>query len=228
MGDVNIINRNIEALDSFEIIFFILDLDKFNSYDEFKAIIDLLTNHDNPIREAVALKLEDFIPDCEDYFLEEFSVNKILDAVADINPNVSRSICKIISLSEKLENKIEKLIIDRINNIIFDIKKFEKDNNDSFINSQRNLKNHAKNKKLFSLYWYLEALSFCLSDRFRSEILGILEHTINFSDYTIREKTAKLLIKMKNVPFELLQKANSDKNFYVKIQVYDKITMMIS
>ena len=80
-----------------------------------------------------------------------------------------------------------------------------------------------KEKNIFSLYWYLESLSFCLSEKFESKIIDILNYTINFSDYTIREKTAKLLDKIKDPPCELLQKANCDQNFYVKIQVYDKI-----
>ena len=228
MGDVNNTIRNIENLSQFELIFFILELDEINSKEEFNYIINLLTNHDNPIREAVSLKLEDYILKYENWFLDEFSINKILDGIIDINPNVSRSICKLISSSKTLAGKVEKQIIERINLLILNLKKFEKENNDSFVNAQRNVKNHAKNKKIFSLYWYLEALSCCLSDKYSDEIIKILNYAIDFSDYTIREKTAKLLVKLKNAPLELLQKANSDKNFYVKIQVYDKITMMIS
>ena len=58
---------------------------------------------------------------------------------------------------------------------------------------------------------------------FDRTILKFLNYTIDFCDYTIREKTAKLLTKFDNLPLEILQKAKSDQNFYVKIQVYDKM-----
>ena len=108
------------------------------------------------------------------------------------------------------------------------LKEFEKENNDNFQDIHKTSKNHAKNKKVFSLYWYLESLYYCISEKYAEKICNILSYTINFNDYTIREKTSKLLTKISNPPVELLQKAKSDQNFYVKIQVYDKITMMTS
>ena len=55
------------------------------------------------------------------------------------------------------------------------------------------------------------------------EALEIVNFAINFYDYTIREKGAKILAKMEKPPSELLQKAKSDQNFYVKNLVYGKI-----
>ena len=60
-------------------------------------------------------------------------------------------------------------------------------------------------------------------NEFEDEILKICQNTVNFLDYTIREKTAKIITKMTNPPKELLQKLKNDENFYVKNLVYDKI-----
>ena len=56
-----------------------------------------------------------------------------------------------------------------------------------------------------------------------AEVLEIIKFALDFYDYTIREKGAKILAKFKNSPSELLQKAKSDQNFYVKNLVYGKI-----
>ena len=122
-----------------------------------------------------------------------------------------------------MQNFILEDLILKIKNLIVEIKQYEKEFKDFFDKTIRNTKNHAKNKKLFALYWSLEALSLCEFQKYNSEVLEILKYTINFQDYTIREKTAKNLEKLENLPLELLQKAKSDQNFYVKIQVYDKI-----
>lgn len=215
--------KNYSKYDDFTLIFSILDTDSFESSDDFNLLIEFLTGYPTPIREAVSQKLEDYIGNYENYFLSEFSKNKILDAIIDINPNVSRSICSILEKSLKLSQILEESIILRLNELILNIKIFEKSNKDDFLDSKKNIKNHAKNKKLFSLYWYLEALACCYTGRYSSEVLKILNYTLNFTDYTIREKTAKILAKVDAAPYELLQKANNDQNFYVKIQVYDKI-----
>ena len=59
----------------FDIIFSLLNTEKINSIDDFKTIRNFLTNHSNPIREALALKLEDFIKREEiemTYFISSF------------------------------------------------------------------------------------------------------------------------------------------------------------
>ena len=102
MGDeiarnrINII-KNHDLYDDFEVIFAILDRDSIKDSNEFDLIIDLLTQHSNPIREAVANKLEDYVPKYEEYFISDFALSKLLDEIGDKNTNVSRSVCKIIS-----------------------------------------------------------------------------------------------------------------------------------
>ena len=67
----------------------------------------------------------------------------------------------------------------------------------------------------------------CNLKKNNSQALEIINETIKFNDYTIREKTAKILVKLDNLPNELLQIAKNDQNFYVKNQVCDKINFEI-
>ena len=216
-------NLKNENTDDFKKIFSIINLSEFLSENDFIIFINHLTNHTTPIREVVAYKLEEFTKDYKGYFLNEFSKNKLLDGIIDINPNISRAVCNVINLINELKPDFETEIIKRIDELLFKIKEYQNSTGDLFDNDKKNRKNHAKNKKLFSLYWYLEALSVCAGNKNYEKIIEILKNTIKFCDYTIREKTAKILIKIDNAPIELLQIAKKDQNFYVKNQVYDKI-----
>ncbi len=202
-------------------VFEIINTETINSNEEARDFINKLTNHSTPLREAVSIKLVDIIKKYPNYFEDDFSIQKILDAIVDINPNVSRSICTLIDENPKYKSLLEDKIITRIEEIL---SKILSDNKKEHL---LNTKSHAKNKKIFALYWLLEALSICQSPLYRQKILNILNITIDFKDYTIREKTAKILAKMDNAPMQLLQKANLDQNFYVKMQVYDKMRKSI-
>ena len=202
-------------IDDFVKVFSILDLSDFKSQDDFSIFINHLTNHSNPIREAVALKLEDID---NSWFLDEFSLSKLENAIVDINPNISRAICNIIEKSEPLKELLSERIIDKTLSNLREITPDEIKGND---------KSHAKNKKIFSLYWLLEAISNLKIEKYNSKVLEILNTTVKFKDYTIREKTAKILSKMPNPPMELLKSATIDTNFYVnfyiKNNIYDNI-----
>lgn len=212
-------------IDDFEKIFAIININPKEklSKNDFKIFINHLTNQPTPIREITALKLEEAAKFNKENFLDDFSISKILDGIIDINPNISRAVCNIISINPHLKLVLEDKIIVKIENLIAEIKKYEEENKDFFDSHIRNTKNHAKNKKLFALYWLLEALSICISEKNREKILKIITYTINFKDYTIREKTAKILHSIQNPPIDLVNKIKEDVNFYVKNQVYDKI-----
>ena len=203
-------------------IFSIINLEKIDSIDEAQLLFLHLTNHPAPIREIVALKLEEIY---EDKFFSNFIKEQFLKSIIDINPNVCRAICSIISKSEFLKNELTPEIITKINTLLLEIKENDRELGGFYDNAQKVRKNHAKNKKLFSLYWFLEALSICHVEKYNSQALEIIKETIKFNDYTIREKTAKILLNMQNCPNELLQIAKNDQNFYVKNQVCDKITL---
>ena len=97
-------------------------------------------------------------------------------------------------------------------------KKYVKCDSPFFENQSKSNKNHAKNKLTFNLYWLLETISILDVNKIEN-LENILTKTSNFIDYTIREKTAKILSKMENKPPELLRKLKNDENIYVKNQL---------
>ena len=200
--------------------FSIINLEEFKNIEEVELFFNHLTNNPTPIREAVALKLEEIYID---EFYNDFIKEQFLKAIIDINPNVCRAICNLISKSEFLKNDLLDDLIIKINNLLDEIRGKDKDLGGFYDDAQKVRKNHAKNKKLFSLYWYLEVLSICVEAKNNSQALEIVNETIKFNDYTIREKTAKIIVNMHNAPLELLKTIQNDQNFYVKNLVCDKI-----
>lgn len=194
----------------------LINLEKINSQNEFDIFINNLTNQSGPIRENVSLKLAELD------FNFQIDNNLILDALCDVNPNVCRNITDFLKkynnedLREKLVQRIKILIDDIFSYYSATPQKFRE-------NKEKSKKNHIINKKIFHLYWCLEGLSIVIDDKIDKNIEEILNITSNFYDYTIREKTAQILAKIKNPPSELLQKLKNDDNFYVKNQIYDKI-----
>ncbi len=197
-----------------------LNINEIKSEKEANLIIKHLTNHSNPIREACAISLLDM---SGTKFLYNFT-NIFIDAICDINPNICRAIIEFLTKNSIIANNALPLLIKKVNQILVEFKIYEKEFGAYKDNKMRNRKNHAKNKKLFNLYWCLEAISEIYNDtKYDDEIFKICFVTVEFIDYTIREKTAKILARIKNSPKELLQKLKNDKNFYVKNLVYDKI-----
>lgn len=217
--------NNLSNADLFNLIYEIVEIQSLSDKNEAISLINYLTDCPTPIREAVSYKLEEIIPEYPNYFQNDLVKLKLIDAISDINPNVSRCICNVIQNNEFIAGMLVSDIIKRIDEIIENIRQYEKEHSDFFQNRVKNKKNHAKNKLLFALYWYMEALSNCNIDKYEDKIIEILNYTFTFCDYTIREKTAKLLKKLDNPPKEILQKAKTDENFYVKIQLYDKISL---
>ena len=213
----NLKNDNCE---DFIKIFSIINLKEIKNIDEACVLFHHLTNHPTPIREAVALKIEEIY---DEKFFNNDIEQQFLKSIIDINPNVCRAICNVIEKSDYLKNALCEKIISNVVILLNEISKSDFELGGFYDNAQKVRKNHAKNKKLFSLYWFLESLSLCDVKKYNSAVLEIVNQTIKFNDYTIREKTAKILNKLDNVPLDLLKIAKNDQNFYVKNQVYDKI-----
>lgn len=216
-------NLNDENCDDFLKIFSIINIDKIIDVEQSHIFLFHLTNHSNPLREAVALKLEELFFSDSFQFFDETNKKQLLKALIDINPNICRVICSIIASCENLQKELNEPILLQIEESILKIKNYQEENKDYFDDKIKNKKNHAKNKILFSLYWLLEAFSYCVDEKYNSRVLEILNFSMKFCDYTIREKTAKIISRIDYAPNELLQIAKNDQNFYVKNQVYDKI-----
>lgn len=197
----------------------ILSLENIEDKIEAELLIDNLTGCDGRIREASAVKISEFLqnPKTGIYFLDEKSVKIILNGIMDINPNVGRSLIDGIKECKQLQTLLQPYLINKIEEIIIKLKEISK--SPFRENKLNDRKNHAKNKILFNLYWALEALCYTDLDESDEKFLGILNFTSDVFDYTIREKAAKILSKMKNPPPVLLHKLKNDENFYVKNQL---------
>lgn len=210
----------LENGDEFEKPVAIMSLESLCNKKEADLLINNLTGCDGRIREASALKISEFLKNSEiaPYFFDECSLETILNGIMDINPNVGRALIDGIKECQPLQKLILPKLIDRILNIIEKLKALS--DTPYADNKLKNTKNHAKNKIVFNLYWALEALYYTDFNNFTQEkLLDILNFTSGYIDYTIREKTAKILSKMNEQPSDLLQKLKNDKNFYVKNQL---------
>lgn len=185
-----------------------LKLDKINSIDEAKIFIQNLTGCDGKIREAVSFRLKEFIPSTPEFFTEFSEI--LLDAVIDINGNICRNTIeavKSLKNSSKFTNAFCNMLTRRTLDLIEPIKEFD------FQEGKYKI-----NKEVFKLYWYLETIYEFL-EFINPEILaGILKETKNIQEYTIREKTAKILCKIKNNPelSYIKSELKNDRNYYVR------------
>lgn len=194
----------------------IINLKNIDNKKEMDLLLDHLTGKDGRIREAVSYILTE-IPSCSKY-IDENSIQIIVNGISDINPNVVRNLICFIDENEDLKEKLAPFIIKKTKEILNELSSFIKESSPHRENKEKSQKNHAKNKLTFNLYWLLSTIS-VLNVNNIENLEDILTKTSNFIDYTIREKTALILSKMENQPKELLQKLKQDENIYVKNQL---------
>lgn len=191
----NIVQKQIAAL----------KIDCLYSKDEALTLAKNLTGCDGKIREATALKINEFCKRYPQFFNSNEIADIFLQAVIDVNSNVCRNIIPIISKLDIKDYFIPKLL-DMTQNLIDEVEKFDLQDG-----------KYKVNKEVFKLYWCLETI-FELFDYIGTKPLkSILKRTQNIEDYTIREKTAKILSKnFADKDLDLIRKKlKEDKNYYV-------------
>lgn len=189
--------------------FAVLELEEIKSRNDAKILVSNLINQDGKIREVVAFKINEFCqnPQYIEYFIDEDIFSTILQGIMDINGNICRYIVTCGLFNNKdfqayLCSKLPESIIK----ILEVIQKLDK-----------NEKQYKISKRNFQLYWCLEALSNIIDVISFDAIKQILFETGEFEDYTIREKTAKILSKINNPEIENLKnKLKNDENYYVR------------
>lgn len=185
-----------------------LKLDAINTPDEAQIFIKNLTGCDGKIREAVSFRLPDFIRDNPQFF--ENYANIFLDAIIDINGNICRNTIRAIKYLKNNTNFINEFcskLTEKTLKIIQPVKNFD-------IQAGK----YKINKEVFKLYWYLETIAHFHEYIPDKTLVQILNDTKNITDYTIREKTAKILSQIDNIP-ELLNiktELKNDSNYYVR------------
>ncbi len=189
-----------------------LKLDKISDEVEAQILIDNLTGQDGKVREAVSLKILEFMQKAElaKLFRVYLNYEIFLAAIIDINGNICRN---IISALSNLKNDMEfcKLftaeLLSRTEKIANIIKDFD------FQEGK-----YKVNKEVFKLYWYLETIFVFAEFADIEKLKTILNITKSINEYTIREKTAKILTL--DFPDETLSEIRevlkNDTNYYVR------------
>ena len=185
-----------------------LKIEKINTQEEADIFISNLTGCDGKIREAISFRLKEFI--CEH---PEFYINysdKFIDAIVDINGNICRNTIYALQYLKEYSNFCHAFcakLKDKTIPIAKSVEKFD-------IQEGK----YKINKEVFKLYWYLETV--CeYSEFFTTEdIREIITAAKDISEYTIREKTAKILSKIDRDEElnKIIEKFKNDSNYYVR------------
>lgn len=206
-------DKIIELLKSGSVIerqFAALNLESVNSDLEAEILMSNIAGVDGKIREAAALKISELTQKTPEFFKQKKLFEKFSQATIDIDGNVCR--LAIISADNlKEDDDFSKFyaneLLNIINNALAEISKF------TFRD-----KKYKINKQIFKIYWCLEGLMQFYE--YANEL--ILKETIKscaqLSEYTIREKCAKLIkIMPTNKEFEVLKtEFAKDENYYVR------------
>ena len=185
----------------------VLKLDNLKSKSEAEIFMNNLTGCDGKIREAVSFRLKDFMVENPEYFVDYAEI--FLDAVVDINGNICRNTIFALRYLRNFPQFCEKFcaeLLRRSAELAQKAKDFD-------IQEGK----YKINKEIFKLYWYLETICEFVDYVDKSELLEILNDTGQIIDYTIREKTAKILTKLDGNEFDMLKtKLQNDENYYVR------------
>lgn len=186
--------------------FAVLELEEIRSEKDANLLVSNLVGQDGKIREAVAFKINEFFqnPDFAKFFINEENFAVLLQGIMDINGNVCRHVCALGC--EEFNQYLSKTLPEEINKILARISELETDE-----------KQYVISKRNFQLYWCLESLCNIIDIVEFAQIKDILFATADFSDYTIREKTAKIVAKLDIFELdELKEKLKNDENYYVR------------
>ena len=189
-----------------------LKITKITSQDQAQILLDNLTGQDGKIREAVSLKINEFMSNSAflPYFKNTNAYDVFLEAIIDINGNICRNIINAVSqlktYSEFSKYFTQKLL-QKTTALIDIVKQFDLQDG-----------KYKVNKEVFKLYWCLETLYEFANSADISDLKNVLSQTANINDYTIREKTAKILsLNFNDVELEKIrQKLKQDPNYYVR------------
>lgn len=189
-----------------------LKLETINSQNEAQILVSNLVGQDGKIREAVSLRLNEFMsnPKTLVYFETPENYQIFLAAIIDINGNICRNVIGAISHLKDNENFCNQFCQELViltKNLLAKIEK------DDFFEGK-----YKVNKEVFKLYWCLETI-YVFWDKIEFEDLKeIILRTKDIQEYTIREKAAKILTRNFSDP-ELLKAKEvlkNDSNYYVR------------
>lgn len=186
----------------------ILKLDKIYSCQDAEIIIQNLIQCDGKIREAISFRLPQFFKEEPQFFVNSHDI--LLEAIVDINGNICRNTIAALEFLKPYDGFTEVFsnkLLDKIPNVLNKVKNFDIQDG-----------KYKINKDTFKLYWYLECLNEFSQFIPIENLKQILKDSACINDYTIREKTAKILTKISS-DVELLKirkQLQNDENYYVR------------
>lgn len=198
----NIVQKQIAAL----------RLEGIYSDSDAEILVSNLTGQDGKIREAVSLRLNEFMANSEFlvYFKNKNHYQTYLDAVIDINANICRNVINAIS-NLKTDEEFCKIFSKKLTILTFDL--LDKIEKFDFQEGK-----YKVNKEVFKLYWCLETI-YEFYDKIKFiDLKQIILRSKNIEEYTIREKAAKIL----SIGFEdpelsqAKEELKNDPNYYVR------------
>ncbi len=198
----NIVQKQIAAL----------RLEGIFSDSDADILVANLTGQDGKIREAVSLRLNEFMSNSEFlvYFKNKNHYQTYLDAVIDINANICRNVINAIS-NLKTDEEFCKIFSEKLTILTFDL--LDKIEKFDFQEGK-----YKVNKEVFKLYWCLETI-YEFYDKIKFiDLKQIILRSKNIEEYTIREKAAKIL----SIGFEdpelsqAKEELKNDPNYYVR------------
>ena len=198
----NIVQKQIAAL----------RLEGINSIQDADVLVANLTGQDGKIREAVSMRLNEFMSDEKylPYFKVSNNYDTFLDAIIDINANICRN---VISAITNLKNDTEfcEQFCKNLAKLSFDL--LDKIEQFDFQDGK-----YKVNKEVFKLYWCLETIYEFYDKMNFEDMKQIILRSKDVQEYTIREKAAKILTR--NFEDSELAQAKSelqnDRNYYVR------------
>ena len=198
----NIVQKQIAAL----------RLEGINSNQDADVLVANLTGQDGKIREAVSMRLNEFMSDEKylPYFKVSNNYDTFLDAIIDINANICRN---VISAITNLKNDTEfcEQFCKNLAKLSFDL--LDKIEQFDFQDGK-----YKVNKEVFKLYWCLETIYEFYDKMNFEDMKQIILRSKDVQEYTIREKAAKILTR--NFEDSELAQAKSelqnDRNYYVR------------
>lgn len=185
----------------------VLKLESINSDSDAEILMNNLTGCDGKIREAVSYRLKEFITQKPEFFTKY--IDTFLDAIIDINGNICRNTISAITalkINTEFSNKFSEKLSENTYNLAQLASKFDIQDG-----------KYKINKQIFKLYWYMETI-YNFLEFIKPEMLkNIILCTKDADDYTIREKTAKILSQINNPHLkEIKSKLKNDENYYVR------------
>ena len=189
-----------------------LRLEKITSIEDAQVLVSNLVGQDGKIREAISLRLDEFMsnPEYIEYFMTPQNYNIFLDAIIDINGNICRNVISAISNLRENQEFCELFcngLVKLSNQLLDTIEKTD------FFQGK-----YKVNKEVFKLYWGLETAYVFANKINFTDLKAIILRAKNIQEYTIREKTAKILsLGFEDKELQLAQnELKKDTNYYVR------------